>query len=233
MKLQQFVLRIRHHPPFAWLRLPTQRRRRMAVAALWLAFAAHVAVNTLGGAGQLAELAGFATLFAGVVCLFSLAEASVLRGGARPLDAGRLAARDRAYAAAFHGTGWLLLAVVVYAELALRIDALWLPTDPRTAVGAFAAVAVAIGLLPVSPLPQVDFPVVSVSASLPGASPEVMAATVATPLERALGRIAGVTEMTLPPPLASPLMKSVSHAGWPVGAIRASSRCSASALSMP
>jgi multidrug efflux pump len=50
--------------------------------------------------------------------------------------------------------------------------------------------------LPVSPLPQVDFPTISVSASVPGASPEVMAATVATPLERALGRIAGVTEMT-------------------------------------
>ena len=55
---------------------------------------------------------------------------------------------------------------------------------------------VSFGLLPVSPLPQVDFPTVSVSASLPGASPEVMAATVATPLERALGRIAGITEMT-------------------------------------
>src|ERR671912_2481189 len=51
-------------------------------------------------------------------------------------------------------------------------------------------------LLPVSPLPQVDFPTISVTASLPGASPETMAATVATPLERALGRIAGVTEMT-------------------------------------
>src|SRR4249920_1049938 len=51
-------------------------------------------------------------------------------------------------------------------------------------------------LLPVSPLPQVDFPTISVQASLPGASPETMAATVATPLERALGRIAGVTEMT-------------------------------------
>ncbi|NHR08601.1 multidrug efflux RND transporter permease subunit [Chromobacterium haemolyticum] len=50
--------------------------------------------------------------------------------------------------------------------------------------------------LPVSPLPQVDFPTISVSARLPGASPETMAATVATPLERALGRIAGVTEMT-------------------------------------
>ena len=47
-----------------------------------------------------------------------------------------------------------------------------------------------------SPLPQVDFPTIAVSAALPGASPETMAATVATPLERALGRIAGVTEMT-------------------------------------
>ena len=55
---------------------------------------------------------------------------------------------------------------------------------------------VAYALLPVSPLPQVDFATIRVSASMPGASPETMAATVATPLERALGRIAGVTEMT-------------------------------------
>ena len=55
---------------------------------------------------------------------------------------------------------------------------------------------VAFFLLPVSQLPQVDFPTVSVRAAMPGASPETMAATVATPLERALGRIAGVTEMT-------------------------------------
>ncbi|MGM3173512.1 multidrug efflux RND transporter permease subunit MdtC [Dickeya lacustris] len=51
-------------------------------------------------------------------------------------------------------------------------------------------------LLPVSPLPQVDYPVISVSASLPGASPETMASSVATPLERSLGRIAGINEMT-------------------------------------
>lgn len=51
-------------------------------------------------------------------------------------------------------------------------------------------------LLPVAPLPQVDFPVILVSASLPGASPETMASSVATPLERALGRIAGVSEMS-------------------------------------
>jgi len=51
-------------------------------------------------------------------------------------------------------------------------------------------------MLPVSSLPQVDFPTVLVTAQLSGASPETMAATVATPLERALGRIAGITEMT-------------------------------------
>ena len=51
-------------------------------------------------------------------------------------------------------------------------------------------------LLPVSALPQVDFPSIQVSASLPGASPETMASSVATPLERQFGRIAGVTEMT-------------------------------------
>jgi multidrug efflux pump len=50
--------------------------------------------------------------------------------------------------------------------------------------------------LPVAPLPQIDIPTISVQASLPGASPDTMAATVATPLERSLGRIAGVTEMT-------------------------------------
>src|SRR5499427_7009049 len=51
-------------------------------------------------------------------------------------------------------------------------------------------------VLPVSPLPQVDFPAVSVSASLPGASPETMATSVSTPLERRLGLIAHVNEMT-------------------------------------
>ena len=64
------------------------------------------------------------------------------------------------------------------------------------AIGVALSGVIGFFLLPVSPLPQVDFPTVSVSASLPGASPETMAATVATPLERALGKIAGVTEMT-------------------------------------
>src|SRR5256885_9051915 len=56
--------------------------------------------------------------------------------------------------------------------------------------------AAAFRLLPVSPLPQVDFPTISVSAGLPGANPETMASAVATPLERQFGRIAGVTQMT-------------------------------------
>lgn len=55
---------------------------------------------------------------------------------------------------------------------------------------------IAFKFLPVSPLPQVEFPTISVSAGLPGASPDTMASSVATPLERQFGRIAGVTEMT-------------------------------------
>jgi multidrug efflux pump len=67
-----------------------------------------------------------------------------------------------------------------------------------TLLTAAVAIAGAIGftVLPVSPLPQVDFPTISVSAGLPGASAEIMASSVATPLERQLSHIAGVTEMT-------------------------------------
>ena len=63
-------------------------------------------------------------------------------------------------------------------------------------LGLALAGTIAFFLLPIAPLPQVDFPTISVSASLPGASPDTMAATVATPLERALGSIAGVNEIT-------------------------------------
>jgi len=56
--------------------------------------------------------------------------------------------------------------------------------------------AVAFRILPVSPLPAIDYPTIFVQASLPGAAPEIMASSVATPLERQFGRIAGVTEMT-------------------------------------
>src|SRR5437588_6565191 len=68
-------------------------------------------------------------------------------------------------------------------------------TTLLTAAVALSGIA-AYRLLPVSPLPQVDFPTISVSAGLPGASPETMASSVATPLERQFARISGVTEMT-------------------------------------
>ncbi len=64
------------------------------------------------------------------------------------------------------------------------------------AIGLAIAGLIAFNLLPVSSLPQVEFPTISVQASLPGASAEIMATSVATPLETQLGRIAGVTEMT-------------------------------------
>src|SRR5271169_6449845 len=63
-------------------------------------------------------------------------------------------------------------------------------------IGVALAGGVAFFLLPVSPLPQVDFPTISVQATLPGASPEVVATSVTTPLERHLSQIADVTEMT-------------------------------------
>jgi multidrug efflux pump len=63
-------------------------------------------------------------------------------------------------------------------------------------LGLLLAGSLAFSLLPVAPLPQVEYPVISVTASLPGASPETMGSAVATPLERQFGRIAGVTDMT-------------------------------------
>jgi multidrug efflux pump len=63
-------------------------------------------------------------------------------------------------------------------------------------VGVALAGAIAFEVLPVAPLPEVDFPTISVSASLPGGSADIMASSVATPLERQFGHIAGVTEMT-------------------------------------
>jgi multidrug efflux pump len=63
-------------------------------------------------------------------------------------------------------------------------------------IAVFLSGAIAFGFLPVAPLPQVDFPTISIGAGLPGASPETMASSVATPLERQFGRIASVTQMT-------------------------------------
>src|SRR5689334_20170250 len=64
------------------------------------------------------------------------------------------------------------------------------------AIGLLLIGAVAYDFLPVASLPSIEFPTISVSVSRPGADPETMAATIAAPLERRLGEIAGVTEMT-------------------------------------
>lgn len=73
----------------------------------------------------------------------------------------------------------------------LRPIATWLLSLAITLLGALA-----FYLMPVAPMPKVEIPTIMVQASLAGASPETMAATVATPLERAMGQIAGVTELT-------------------------------------
>jgi multidrug efflux pump len=81
----------------------------------------------------------------------------------------------------------------------MNISALFIHRPVATTlltVGVALVGAVAYTVLPVSPLPQVDFPTIAVAASLPGASAEIMASSVATPLERQFGHIAGVTEMT-------------------------------------
>ncbi|MDR2220558.1 MAG: multidrug efflux RND transporter permease subunit [Methylobacillus sp.] len=81
----------------------------------------------------------------------------------------------------------------------MNISALFIHRPVATTLltlGILLSGMLAFDLLPVAPLPQVDYPTISVSASLPGASPDTMAATVATPLERSLGAIAGVTEIT-------------------------------------
>jgi multidrug efflux pump len=76
------------------------------------------------------------------------------------------------------------------------------PFIARPVATTLLTIAIALGgllgyeALPVSPLPQVDFPTISVTAQLPGASPDVVATSLAAPLERHLGQIADVTEMT-------------------------------------
>src|ERR1039458_10469426 len=94
--------------------------------------------------------------------------------------------------------------------------------------------AAAYRLLPVSPLPQVEFPTISVNAGLPGASPETMASSVATPLERQFGRIAAVTEMTSSSALDRKSTRlNSSHLGisYAVFCLKKKTECSPSAAS--
>src|SRR5207237_9819558 len=86
-----------------------------------------------------------------------------------------------------------------YTEAVMNISALFIRRPVATTLLTIAIAlvgAVAFRLLPIAALPTADFPTISVSATLPGASPEDMATTVAAPLERQCGRIAGVTERT-------------------------------------
>ncbi len=81
----------------------------------------------------------------------------------------------------------------------MSISALFIKRPVATSLLTLAvalAGGLAFRLLPVSPIPQVEFPTIQVSAALPGASPETMASAVAMPLERQFGRIAAVTDMT-------------------------------------
>src|SRR5512146_3335538 len=81
----------------------------------------------------------------------------------------------------------------------MNISAIFIKRPVATTLLTFGmalAGILAFRFLPVSPLPQVDFPMIQVSAALPGAEPDTMATSVAAPLERQFGRIAGLTEMT-------------------------------------
>src|SRR3984957_20567980 len=85
------------------------------------------------------------------------------------------------------------------ADVAMNISAPFVRRPVATTlltIGLALAGGVAFFLLPVAPLPSVDMPTIVVTASLPGASPETVATSVTTPLERHLGTIAGVNEMT-------------------------------------
>src|ERR1700761_3640072 len=96
-------------------------------------------------------------------------------------------------------SNWASLPVGASQQTGMNVPAIFIGRPIATAllsVGLALAGAVAYFLLPVSPLPNIDVPTLSVTASMAGASPDVMAATVATPLERHLGVIASVTEMT-------------------------------------
>ena len=70
---------------------------------------------------------------------------------------------------------------------------------------------VSFGLLAVAPLPQMDFPTITVQASLPGASPQIMASSVATPLERSLGTIAGISQMNSRSPPLIRIQSTIHH----------------------
>jgi amino acid transporter len=134
------------------LPLPTQAARRRAVVLLWTSFAGYLAANTLTRGDDLAGAMSALAMLVGIGCLFSIARAVRWGHGgcAAGLDEREMAARDRAHYRAFRVQSWLTLAVVAYTTVAVRVDALWLPATGHQAAGALAALAVAMGLLPIT-----------------------------------------------------------------------------------
>ncbi|HEU4454198.1 MAG TPA: hypothetical protein VFR81_14105 [Longimicrobium sp.] len=134
------------------LPLPTRAARRRAVVLLWTAFAGYVAANMLTRGDDLAGAMSALAVLVGIGCLFSISRAVRWGQGscAVGLDERETAARDRAHYLAYRVQSWLMLAVVAYTTVAVRVDALWLPATGPQAAGAVAAVAVAMGLLPLT-----------------------------------------------------------------------------------
>lgn len=134
------------------LPLPTRSARRRAVVVLWTAFAAYLAAGTRTSGDDVAGALGALAMLVGFGCLFSIARA--VRWGQADvpgkLDERETAARDRAHYLAFQVQSAFMLAVVVYATVAVRVDGMWLPASAQQAASALAAVAVAMGLLPVT-----------------------------------------------------------------------------------
>jgi amino acid transporter len=186
------------------LPLPTQAARRRAVVLLWTAFAAYLAANTLTRGDDLAGAMSALAMLVGIGCLFSVARAVRWgHGCAAGLDEREMAARDRAHYLAFRVQSWLTLAVVAYTTVAVRVDALWLPATGHQAAGAVAAVAVAMGLLPVTCIGwgEPDFllddeepamPRQSIRFPLPHRSRMIIAAMLAVAGTLALLALAGV-----------------------------------------
>ncbi len=134
------------------LPLPTQAARRRAVALLWTAFAGYLAANMLTRGDDLAGALSALAVLVGIGCMFSISRAVRWGHGAcaEGLDERETAARDRAHYLAYRVQSWLTLAVVAYTTVAVRVDGLWLPANGHQAAGAVAAVAVAMGLLPLT-----------------------------------------------------------------------------------
>jgi len=134
------------------LPLPTRAARRRAVVLLWTAFAGYLAANLLTRGDDLAGGMSALAVLVGIGCLFSIARAVRWGHGgcATGLDERETAARDRAHYLAYRVQSWFTLAVVAYTTVAVRVDVLWLPATGHQAAGAMAAVAVAMGLLPLT-----------------------------------------------------------------------------------